>query len=115
MQKTINLVTIKQTLENQREMLIERLEKMKSTNDAEEILNPDKTDLALDSQKNDKENLLLGHAEQQLHEIDQALYRLENGSYGICLDCGENIQPARLEIIPSAALCIKCQKNKDNK
>jgi RNA polymerase-binding protein DksA len=111
----MNLVNIKKTLTKQRETLIERLEKMKSTNDVEEILNPDKTDLALESQNNDKEILLLDHAEQQLKEIDQALNRLKEDRYGICLDCGKNIQPARLEIIPSAAFCIKCQQKKDNK
>jgi multidrug resistance efflux pump len=62
-------------------------------------LNPDKTDLALDSQRNDKELLLLGHAEQQLPDINQALYRLEEDRYGICLECGKNLQPTRLEII----------------
>jgi DnaK suppressor protein len=115
MQKIMNLQAIKLSLSEQREILLARIEKMKSSMDAEEIINLDRADLALDSRSNNKELLLLGHTEQQLLDINQALNRLEEGSYGICLNCGEIIQPARLEIVPSAALCIKCQHKKDSK
>jgi DnaK suppressor protein len=43
-----------------------------------------------------------------LYEIEAALRRIEEGDYGYCLECGENIAPARLEIDPSAQLCIQC-------
>lgn len=41
-------------------------------------------------------------------EIDEALDRIENGSYGICTVCGKNIDEDRLEIIPYTSICIKC-------
>jgi len=115
MPKTLNLQAIKLKLEVQREILLKRLENSRLSKGFEDMLNPDKADRAMISRNNNSENILLNHSEQQLQDIDQALNRLEKGTYGICLDCGENIQPARLEIIPTAALCIKCQRIQDKK
>ncbi|MCJ7702462.1 MAG: TraR/DksA C4-type zinc finger protein [Anaerolineales bacterium] len=114
MPKTLNLDTIKQELEEQRELLLTRLKKERALNGLGEVVNPDKTDRAMITRNKYRESLLLSRSEQQLHDIDQALNRLETGTYGICLDCAENIQPERLEIMPTAALCIKCQGIKDN-
>lgn len=41
-------------------------------------------------------------------EIDTALGRIENGSYGVCRVCGKNIDEDRLEVIPYTSVCIKC-------
>jgi DnaK suppressor protein len=43
-----------------------------------------------------------------LLQIEAALQRIEDGDYGYCQECGENIAPARLEVDPSARLCIQC-------
>jgi len=40
--------------------------------------------------------------------INTAIVRIENGEYGDCYDCGENINPRRLEADPTARLCIGC-------
>ena len=40
--------------------------------------------------------------------INTAVARIENGDYGDCYDCGENINPKRLEADPTARLCISC-------
>jgi DnaK suppressor protein len=44
----------------------------------------------------------------QIVKIDNAMARIESGTYGECADCGEYIKPARLEIDPMAVLCIEC-------
>jgi DnaK suppressor protein len=44
----------------------------------------------------------------KLLQIEAALQRIEDGDYGHCLECGENIAPARLAVDPSALLCIQC-------
>lgn len=41
--------------------------------------------------------------------IDDAIERLANGEYGICMDCGEAISEARLKAKPYAIFCIKCK------
>ena len=44
----------------------------------------------------------------ELQRIDAALQRIDEGEYGYCIHCGEEIAPKRLEVDPSAPLCIKC-------
>ena len=46
---------------------------------------------------------------EQLAEIERALAKLENGTYGLCDSCGKPIPPARLEAIPQANLCLECK------
>ena len=45
-----------------------------------------------------------------LRLIEEALDRITEGSYGECLNCGEDIQPKRLDAIPWTPHCIKCQE-----
>ncbi len=45
--------------------------------------------------------------------VETALHVLETGEYGICRDCGEDINPKRLEAVPWTALCIVCQEMHD--
>ena len=47
----------------------------------------------------------------ELHEVDAALARIKDGSYGMCLECGAPIPFGRLEAYPSAARCIPCQEH----
>ncbi len=49
-------------------------------------------------------------ARAALHEVQRALWRMEDGSYGTCTTCGASIGIARLEILPQAALCLPCQR-----
>ena len=49
--------------------------------------------------------------EQQLVRVKAALKRIEEGDYGWCLECGEPIDPRRLEHDPAAPLCIGCAEN----
>ena len=46
--------------------------------------------------------------EMMLRQIDAALKRIDDGEYGYCRDCGEPIDPRRLEVDPTALLCIDC-------
>ena len=48
-----------------------------------------------------------------LQAIEEALWRMEKGTYGVCRDCGEQIAPARLNAIPWTRVCITC-KEKQN-
>jgi DnaK suppressor protein len=45
-----------------------------------------------------------------LQAIEEALQRIEKGTYGICRDCGEPIAPARLNAIPWTRVCITCKE-----
>lgn len=44
----------------------------------------------------------------RIEELEEALGRLEEGTYGICENCGKPIDPERLEILPTTSLCAGC-------
>jgi DnaK suppressor protein len=44
----------------------------------------------------------------EIHQIQEALKRISKGTYGICAHCGENIDPKRLDALPTATRCISC-------
>ena len=44
----------------------------------------------------------------ELRRIDAALARIEDGSYGICVKCGDEISAARLDLLPATPLCKTC-------
>ena len=50
---------------------------------------------------------------QVLSDVREALTRLSTGDYGVCEDCEEAISPRRLQAIPWARLCVKCQEARD--
>ncbi len=45
---------------------------------------------------------------QEIHQIREALQRIGEGSYGVCAQCGETIDPRRLKALPTATRCIAC-------
>jgi DnaK suppressor protein len=48
-----------------------------------------------------------------LRNVRAALARIEDGSYGICMHCEEEIKPKRMDAVPWAAYCIRCQEAAD--
>jgi DnaK suppressor protein len=49
----------------------------------------------------------------QLTSLDEALKRLEMGTYGICEGCGKHIDMQRLRLVPFTAYCLECQKQQE--
>jgi len=49
-----------------------------------------------------------------LQAIEEALFRLEKGTYGVCRDCGDPIAAARLEAIPWTRVCITCKQKQNS-
>ncbi|NOS36302.1 MAG: TraR/DksA family transcriptional regulator [Deltaproteobacteria bacterium] len=50
---------------------------------------------------------------RKLMEIEEALKRLEEGRYGICVDCGGDIDEERLRVVPFTVSCVACQREKE--
>jgi len=46
---------------------------------------------------------------QRIRDIDAALERIDNGQYGVCMGCGEEIAQRRLEVRPFSRYCIECK------
>ncbi len=57
-----------------------------------------------------KELALHENARRLLEQVEAALQRFEEGTYGLCENCGAEIDPARLNALPYATLCIRCQQ-----
>ena len=55
------------------------------------------------------------NAEHVLADIDSALERIDDGSYGECTNCSREIPPERLEARPWATLCIDCQRTREGR
>jgi len=53
------------------------------------------------------------HTERLLAQVDEALARLEAGTYGICEGCGQTIPIERLEIMIDARRCVRCQRQQE--
>ncbi len=46
---------------------------------------------------------------QKIHDIDVALEQITKGEYGVCMSCGEDISPRRMEVRPFSRYCIECK------
>lgn len=56
---------------------------------------------------------LIENEGEEIHEIDAALDRIEDKTYGICERCNQSISEKRLTAIPYARLCIKCKEKEE--
>jgi len=53
--------------------------------------------------------VLSAQAKAAVEEIERALVKIENGTYGLCEKCGKEIPRARLKVLPGAPLCVACK------
>jgi DnaK suppressor protein len=66
-------------------------------------------DISTESDEREKVASLITRETQSLKELDAALERIRDATYGKCDICGGDIPPARLQALPFATLCVKCQ------
>ena len=99
---------IKEKLQAERELLIQKLNGNDLSIDDSET--PDPVDLAV---RNYSKNVMLAVSEnesRQLSLIDEAILRVEEKEYGDCQNCGNPVNPKRLSAIPWARYCLACQE-----
>ena len=70
----------------------------------------DVVDAALDTVQDEISSQLAEVESRELARIEYALEHMRNGHYGVCEGCGTNIPMARLNALPYATYCIKCQR-----
>jgi DnaK suppressor protein len=70
----------------------------------------DTGDMSLQDWTGDQQLSILEVRNRMRNQIDEALRRLNEGAYGICEDCGRQISPARLKVVPFARRCVECQR-----
>lgn len=93
-------------------LLARRAELIGDIADKEDQIEENSTDDQEDKMAERQEDEILSALSQSDHaeiiRIDAALKRLDEGTYGICANCGEEIAPARLEAMPDTVLCVSC-------
>ena len=114
MQVQIDLGQMRKRLRKQQKVLKERVDVESQRAKPSQLANPDRADIAYDYAYRSRRLSLLEQLEDQLADVNKALDRIEEGTYGICTNCGEAIMPERLEALPYAELCINCQRQEGN-
>lgn len=99
-----------------RNHLLEMLEELddrlgKITDDVRHVNKPPEQDFseqAVEAENNEVIDALGNAARDEVEKIKQAISRIDAGTYGICLICGEPIKKERLNALPYANQCIRC-------
>jgi DnaK suppressor protein len=76
---------------------------------------PDETDLAVSTLNQSLMFKLKDRERQLLGKISEALHRLDEGTFGVCLECEEQIEPRRLEARPVSTLCLSCKEMQEHR
>jgi DnaK suppressor protein len=105
---------LRSRLESERKRLTEELEQLKSSvRPAEERREGSpfgkREEEATESFELERRLTLEKSMRDQLAAVEHALQKFEDGTYGLCDSCGQPIDPARLEALPQASLCLSCK------
>lgn len=69
----------------------------------------DLEDIAMINFIEDKGLMLADIHRQEIEALDSAIVRLDKGTYGLCVECGQEIDVERLKVMPYADCCVKCK------
>ncbi len=117
----INLEKIRARLESERKRLKIELDDLQTNVEAAEVIREGspfgkREEEATESFELEKRLALQKQVRSNLIEIEHVLEKFQNGTYGLCDNCGQPISPERLEAIPHANLCLNCKaKNVKNR
>jgi DnaK suppressor protein len=95
-------------LEQERDRLRTELSKMSIDTEGSVGYGTHQADDASVAFEQAKELAVQQNAERLLYKVERALARMDEGSYGICRNCGKPIDPARLRAIPYTRYCMAC-------
>jgi DnaK suppressor protein len=111
---TVGFDILRSRLEGMQKRLNEELEQLKATvRPADERREGSpfgkREEEATESFELEKRLTLEKRIREQLAEVEHALQKFEDGTYGKCDNCGQPIPPDRLEALPQASLCLNCK------
>ena len=116
-EEEVNDITFKilrSRLKSERKRLIEELEQLEASRQSANERREGspfgkKEEEATESFELEKRLALEKQIRNSLAVVEQALRKFEEGSYGLCDNCGQPIEPARLEALPQANMCLDCK------
>jgi DnaK suppressor protein len=97
---------LRQVLGTQREQLAEQLHEL-GTEGEGAVVDENFADTAQVSAEQGEQQALAAQLREQLNDVEHALARLDEGTYGTCEVCGGPIGEARLEVMPATRYCIQ--------
>jgi DnaK suppressor protein len=105
----------RELLENERKRLIEEMVQSQTTaSSADERREGSpfgkREEEATETLELEKRLTMENRIRQELARVEHALEKIENGTYGMCDNCGKPIPPQRLEALPQANLCMSCKE-----
>ena len=113
MPEHVDIEKMRKRLEQEQKELVEQVATEREKVEPSNMTNPDRTEIAMEYAYRGRQMSVLDRLQEQLLDVNRALDRIEEGTYGICTNCGKPIQPERLEALPWAELCIDCQRKED--
>ena len=113
----INLTQAKTELMSHRQGLVRQLNELGATEAGELRRGLNQGDgfsdaPAVTAERTERLGVILA-LKKRLDSVDRALSRVETGQYGICMRCGQQINPARLEFRPESVYCVSCKSTRD--
>ncbi len=112
--KKQELKRFKQLLTEKRDEIVKKAKQTLEedmTLDANDL--PDEMDLASSEYLQSFTFRLRGREKVFLDKIEKALRKIEDGSFGVCEECAEEISVKRLEVRPETTLCIRCKEDQE--
>lgn len=111
---TADFNTLRTRLESEQKRLNEEFEQLQnSASSADERREGSpfgkREEEATETLELEKRLALENRIRQELAGIEHALHKFEEGTYGKCDNCGQSIDPERLEALPQASLCLNCK------
>jgi DnaK suppressor protein len=107
--------TLRAMLEERRREIVDKLRGIRESTPDQRLDVQDAEEQAVTDFAKDMEFALVQMKADTLARIDEALHRVEDGSYGECAECGKEIVAARLKALPFAVLCRDCQEREESR
>lgn len=114
--KKKDLKAIEKDLLEERDGLVRQIEDLESNGgEAGPLEGGDPADIGSDTVEREQHISLVRQLRNLLAQVEDALERIEAGTYGTCESCGEPIESARLKALPHASLCISCKRSEERR
>ncbi len=97
--------SVRADLTSERDRLATQIDKLEPST-SEDRVDDNFADLGQVAAEQGENQALAAQLRSELAEVERALQKLDDGTYGLCETCGQPIAPARLEAMPAARFCI---------
>jgi len=111
----VDTQTVRQELQTELARLETQLERQHAEADTVPGRGEQSTEQASQTLEQERSLALTQNLRTMIEQVQAALRRLENGTYGVCEGCGQAISPERLQALPFATQCVRCKEKHRNR